>query len=139
NLWKQNLFANVQIYFTKLEAGNVFLEIHVTERPRLAKHSFKGVRKSDADELEKKTGLVSGRVVTENVKRRAVEAIEKFYTEKGFQSAVVHVEEQPAPNMANSVNVIFNINKGPKVRINDINFYGNTTVPDLRLKKQMKG
>jgi len=139
NLWKQNLFANVQIYFTKLEAGNVFLEIHVTERPRLAKHFFKGVRKSDADELEKKTGLVSGRVVTENVKRRAIETIEKYYTEKGFQSADVRVEEQPAPNMANSVNVTFIINKGAKVRINDINFYGNANVPDLKLKKQMKG
>ena len=139
NLWKQNLFANVQIYFTKLEGGNVFIEINVTERPRLGKYSFRGIRKSDQEELEKKSGLVQGRVVTENVKRRAVEAIQKYYTEKGFQSASVRVEEQNAPNLTNSVNVVFFVDRGAKVRINDVNFFGNTSVTDMKLKKQMKG
>ena len=36
NLWKQNLFANVQIYFTKIDGKDIYIEIHVVERPRLA-------------------------------------------------------------------------------------------------------
>ncbi len=111
----------------------------MTERPRLSKFQFKGVKKSDAEELEKKTGLVQGRVVTENTKRSAVEAIQKYYTEKGFQSAHVDVNEVNDPTKANSVTVVFNVNKGPKVRINEINFYGNDNINDLRLKKQLKG
>src|SRR5215467_1304215 len=35
NLWKQHLFANAQIYFTKLEGNKLFIEIAVTERPAL--------------------------------------------------------------------------------------------------------
>ena len=31
------------------------------------------------------------------------------------------------------------LNKGPKVRINEVNFYGNESIDDLKLKKQMKG
>ena len=68
NLWNQKLFANVQIYYTKVEAGTVDIEINVTERPRLSKFIFKGIKKSDEEELEKKTGLVKGRVVTENTR-----------------------------------------------------------------------
>lgn len=139
NLWKQNLFSNIEIYFTKIQGDNIGLEIHVTERPRLSNFIFKGTRKSDNEELGKKTGLVKGRVVTENTKISAVQAIQKFYTEKGFQSAEVKVEEIPDPTKTNTVTVVFNVNRGPKVRINEINFYGNENITDLKLKKQMKG
>jgi outer membrane protein insertion porin family len=139
NLWRQNLFANIQIYFTSITDGVIDIEINVTERPRLSKYIFKGIRKSDSDELGKKTGLTAGRVVTENTKISAVEAIQKFYTEKGFQSATVRVEEIPDPSKTNTVTVVFNVNRGPKVRINEVNFYGNQNVTDIKLKKQMKG
>ena len=66
NLWNQRLFSNIQIFYTRLEAGNtLFLEIRVFERPALSKYFLKGVRKTDDDELRGKTGLVVGRVVTE--------------------------------------------------------------------------
>ena len=139
NLWKQNLFANVHIYFTKLEGTNVFIEISVTERPRLSKYYIRGVKKSESDELLGKTGLIAGRVWTENVKRTAVEAIEKYYAEKGFQVAKVEVQESKEPSLPNSINVTLLVEKGNKVRINQVNFYGNESVNELKLKKQMKG
>ncbi|HUP12123.1 MAG TPA: POTRA domain-containing protein, partial [Niastella sp.] len=89
NLWNQHLFSNVQIYFTKLEGNKLFIEIHVSERPALSKFNIIGVKKADQDELKNKVGMVTGRVVTENTKRTAEEAIKKYYTEKGFQSASV--------------------------------------------------
>ncbi|MBA4168274.1 MAG: outer membrane protein assembly factor, partial [Chitinophagaceae bacterium] len=139
NLWKQNLFANIQIFFLKLHEGALDIEIHVTERPRLATFTFKGVKKADSDELIKKTGLVKGRVVTENTKRSAVDAIKKYFTEKGFQGAGVKVNEVNDASKTNSVNIIFDIDRGPKVRINEVNFFGNDNVNALKLKKQMKG
>jgi len=33
NLWKQNLFADIAIYFTKLSGNSIYIEINVTERP----------------------------------------------------------------------------------------------------------
>lgn len=140
NLWNQRLFSNVQINFTKLEGSNIFIEINVTERPTLSKYFLRGdVKKSDDEDLRKKTGLIIGRVVTENVKRTAIEAIQKFYTEKGFQSAKINVVESPDASLQNAVTLTFNVDKGKKVRINDLNFYGNQEVDEIRLKKQMKG
>ncbi len=111
----------------------------MVERPRLSNISYKGIRKSEADELGGKTGLVKGQVVTENRKRNAVEAIEKFYAEKGFRNATTRIEEQVDKALANSVALTLHVDKGRKVRVNEINFYGNESISDTRLKKQLKG
>ena len=73
NLWKQNLISNVEIYFTRLIGKNLYVEISITERPRLSNFKFVGVKKTEADDLNTKVGLVKGRVVTENMKRTAEE------------------------------------------------------------------
>ncbi len=139
NLWKQNLFANVQIYFTKIDGKDIYVEIHVVERPRLGNFSFKGIKKGQEDDLKTKSGLVKGRVVTENVKLTAIENIQKYFTEKGYQSATVKIDEKLDPNVTNSVNLTLNITKGNKVRINQVNIFGNETVSESKLKKQLKG
>ncbi len=139
NLWNQRLFSNVQIFFTKLEGSNLYIEIMVFERPALSKYYFRGVRKSDDDELRGKTGLVPGRVVTENVKITAIQNIQKYYTEKGFQSAKVKIIEEPDPALPNSVVLTFDVARGNKVRVDEVNIYGNDKVSEVRVKKQMKG
>ena len=138
-LWGQRLFSDIEIFFTKLEGANLYIEIHVTERPALSKYFVTGVRKADEDELKNKMGLVPGRVVTENTKRSATDIIQKYYTEKGFQSALVNIEEAPDPALPNSVILTFFVEKGKKVRIDQVSFFGNETVSELKLKKQMKG
>ncbi len=138
NLWKQNLFADIAIYFTKLTGNSVYIEINVTERPRLSNFYFKGVKKGDADDLTTKTGLIKGRVVNENMKRVAIQAIRKFYADKGYQDAHVVTSESHDPAVANSEILTFNIDRGPKVRINDIDFFGNQAIAEPKLRKQLK-
>ena len=136
-LWGQNYFSNIAINITKLEGKNITVEIAVTERPRLAKFSFVGISKSDAEDLKAKSGLVVGRVVTENMKKSAASAIQKFYAEKGYQDASVKIEEQKDKTLQNSLQISFIIDKGTKTRINNINFAGNT-IDDAKLKKKLK-
>ncbi|MDE3235035.1 MAG: outer membrane protein assembly factor [Bacteroidota bacterium] len=137
-LWSQNYFSDVKIYIIGLKGNTINVEIDVTERPRLAKFIFKGVKKGESDDLTGKTGLVAGRVVTENMKRTASEAIRKYYFEKGFQNAKVTIEERKDTSIQNSLSLVFDVDKGTKVKINNINFDGNTIV-DTKLKKQLKG
>ncbi|MEY3737759.1 MAG: hypothetical protein RL544_537 [Bacteroidota bacterium] len=136
-LWAQNYFSDVQIYITKLEDKNIEIEIAVTERARLSNFLFRGVSKSDAEDLTGKTGLVRNRVITENMKISAIEAIKKFYAEKGFQNAQVKILEKSDTTYENTLLLDFVIDKGPKVRINNINFGGNTVEAGL-LKKKLK-
>ena len=138
-LWKQSLVSDVQILFTRLEGTNLFIEMQIIERPRLLDFKFTGVKKGDKDDLETKVGLSKDRVLTENMKLSAVEAIKKFYGDKGYLSVVVDMKEEPITGVTNAVALTFDIKKGNKVKVNSINFTGNETVSELKLKKQMKG
>jgi outer membrane protein insertion porin family len=136
-LWGQNYFSNVEIYLTKLEGRNIEVEIAVTERPRLSKFFFKGIRKGETEDISGKTGLVPNRVITENMKISAVEAIKKYYAEKGYRDTKVKIVERKDTSFNNTLALDFLIEKGPKIKINNINFGGNT-VDAGKLKKQLK-
>jgi outer membrane protein insertion porin family len=139
-LWKQNYFSNVSIYILRLEQPNILhLEIEVQERPRLGKYSFKGIKKGEAEELQEKVGLVAGRIVTENSRITAKEAIQKFYSEKGYRNVQVDLEEKPSANVKNSIDIVFLVDKGQKIRVGDIYFSGNESMSSLKLKRKMKG
>jgi outer membrane protein insertion porin family len=138
-LWTQNMFTNINIYITKLEENNIWVEIDAVERPMLSDFKFKGVRKTESDELKDKVGLVKTRVVTDNMKISAKENIVKYFTEKGFKGAAVEIQETPDPQNPDKVILNFNVVKGVKVRITDIYFFGNTAASASQLKRKLKG
>ena len=138
-LWKQNLIEDVEVFFTFLEGKNLFVELAIKERPKLADFKFVGVKKSDRDDLETKVGLSKDRVVTENMKMAAVDVIRKFYADKGFGNVQIDLKEEVALGLMNAKTLTFSIKKGNKVKVNSLNFAGNESLPDQKLKKQMKG
>jgi len=138
-LWAQNMFTNINIFITKLEDRNIWVEIVAQERPMLSDFRFSGIRKGEAEELKDKVGLFKSRVVTDNMRLSALEAISKYYTEKGFQGAETKIKELPDPNAAGRVILEFQIDKGNKVRIDQVHFFGNNSVEETKLKKKMKG
>src|SRR4029434_9123280 len=58
--------------------------------------------------------------------------------EEGFQSAVVTHEIQALAEGPKLVNLTFRQNEGPKVRIKQIEFLGNTAMVDGTLRRRMK-
>jgi outer membrane protein insertion porin family len=136
-LWNQNLFSNVSIYYTKIVGNEIFVEINVTERPRLTNFIFDGASKTESDELKIKTGLIKGRVITENMKQIAEENIKKYYADKGYQGVSVVITEKRDPKTPNSEVLIFTIDEGTKVRINQITIYGTNAIAPDKLKSQM--
>ena len=138
-LWKQNLISDAEISITKLEGTKLFIQIFITERPRLLDFEFIGVKKGDKDDLTTKTALSRDRVVTEDMKISAVNIIKKFYIDKGYGNATVRMEESIFEKSTNGIALKFYIEKGKKVKINSINFANNQEISDRDLKKRMKG
>jgi outer membrane protein insertion porin family len=138
SLWKLRLFTNVEILQEKLIGDVIFLEIYVTERPRLARHSFKNVKKSLHDDLNDDVNkfLLKGGIVTENIKINAANAVKTYFQGKGYLDAEVTVEEVPDEKLVNAVRLIFDVDKKEKVKIQDITFSGITVKPK-KLRKKM--
>lgn len=129
-LWKQGLFEDVQIYLEKTIGNEAFLKIAVTEKPRLTRFGFSGnVKKNDADEIRGKLRLVPGKVITDFMIGHIENTVKDFYVNKGFYHTEVVVNKE-IDKTAKVPQVILNIDvkKGKKVRIQNLNLYGNTVI-----------
>lgn len=139
-LWKQGLFESIEIYKEKVIGNDVFLVIKVEERPRLTKYKFDGVRKTDADEIKGKMRLISGRPVTDYLLGSIKNTVHDHYVNKGFyfNKVDIIVEKDITKTKPPHVILTIKVTKGDKVRIKDVNIYGNTVLSDGKIRRKMK-
>lgn len=137
-LWKQDLFSDVQLIAQRIEGDKIFLVIRIRERPRLSRFKFKGVSKSEADDLREKINLYKEKIVTENLVISTKNKVYEFYADKGFRSAEVNVSQSPDSVFKNHVLLTIDVEKNKKVKIREIDFRGNVFFSDQKLKRSMK-
>lgn len=140
NLWRLRLFTDVAIEQEKVIGDVIFLRLRVEERPRFLRHSYEGVKQGMHEDLNEVVNgyIVRGGIVTEDAKVNAAEGIREFFVEKGYLDARVEVEEVVDTSRANSVRLVFDVARGERVKIKEINFVGNDAVSDKKLRKKMK-
>lgn len=137
-LWRQGLFENIGVYITDIQGDKVFLELRLKERPRLSKFSFKGINKTEADNLRDKIKLTRGDVVTENLLMSARHRINAHYRDKGFLDVEVNIRQEPDTTRANNVILNIDIKKNNRVKISKINVYGNEDFSSQKVKNALK-
>ncbi|MBN2779371.1 MAG: outer membrane protein assembly factor BamA [Bacteroidales bacterium] len=124
-LWEQGLFSDVEITLTKVIDDKAFIDIFLVERPRLSRFSFKGIKKSEADDIRDLIKLVKGTQVTENVIMSSKKTISDYFIDKGFRNVEVEILQEEDTLIANSIFLTFDIRKNERIKINDIVFVGN--------------
>ncbi|MFO8130349.1 MAG: POTRA domain-containing protein [Bacteroidales bacterium] len=137
-LWDQGLFENIRISISKIQGDLIFLDIYLEERPRLSKFSFKGVKKTEADKLREDMRLVRGDVVTDNLLMRVQNTIKRYYSDKGFLNAEVDIEQVQDTTRPNNVSLVLKIDKNSRIKIYNINIYGNKDLSAQQLKRAFK-
>ena len=141
NLWDQKLFSDVKFEAAEFRGRVVFLHIVVVEKPRLSRFKFENVSKSEADKLYDEVDLQRGQQVNDAVIARSRQTIRRYYVDKGYLNASVTVRELTDTldrGMENSVVLYFDVERGPRVRISDVEFNGNEALTDKKLRKAMK-
>jgi outer membrane protein insertion porin family len=137
NLYGQGLFDDVQLNITKIKRDTIYLEIAVTERPRLSRLHLTGVRKGEIDEVQKKLSDKTGKIVNENLLSTTTAIIKKHFNEKGYLNTTVTIRQRKDPGDANSVILDVAIDKKQKVMITEVTFEGNKAFSQKKLKKYL--
>lgn len=137
-LWKQGLFADIQISADKIEGEKVFLKYYLEERSRLSKFKFSGIKKADIDELRDRIKLVRGKILTENLINNTSNIVKEYFVEKGFYNVQVDMSQELDTITKNHTILVVAIDKKPKVKIAALNFKGNSVFSDKKLKRLMK-
>ena len=128
-LWNEGLFSDVNITIDKIVDNIVFLNINLEENSRLSKFKFKGkISKSDITTLKEDLKLMRGKILTQNIINNSINLIKTYYVNKGFLNVSVGYLTKTDTTAVNSKNLIFNINKGKKVKIKEIKITGRKKI-----------
>lgn len=137
-LWKNQLFSSIDIRLAEARGDDAFLVIVVKELPKLGVFKFDGIKKGDADNIREKMKIRSGNIVNENLKATATNIIKDFYVEKGYFNAKVNIIEKPYPNLPNAVELTFDIERGNRIKIEEIEWVGAEKMSVAALNRTMK-
>ncbi len=140
HIYQQRFFSNVALYIDSLSAAKdtCYLVLDLQERPRVSRWSFAGVKKGEQTDIKERVKLRPGGELSDYVVKSTSDIIKRYFKEKGFLKTEVSVSQVKDTVVKNAVRVTFNIDKGPKVKIQTINITGNENVKTSKLAKAMK-
>jgi outer membrane protein insertion porin family len=131
DLLATELFADVQI--AGADTGN--LVIQVRENPVINRIVLEGNRRIKNDKITPEIRLAPRQIFTRSRARADVARIIELYRRQGRYAA--SVEPQIVQLDQNRVDVVFEINEGPRSRVRRINIIGNEQYGDGRLISEM--
>ncbi len=137
-LGKLGLFDEISFYVNRIQNDSIYLDLEINELPKLGNVKFVGIKKNKTDALIKDNGLTKSKVVNENLITTTKNYIENKYKKDGYYNTKVNINVAKDTSTVNQVNMVVNVDKGEKIKINEINFIGNEKISDRSLRKSMK-
>ena len=131
DLLGSDLFADVTI--DGAVSGDIVL--HVRENPIINRVILEGNKRLKEDKITKEIKLKPRQIFTRSAVRQDVARIVELYRRQGRFAAAI---EPKMVNLdQNRVDVVFEIDEGPKSKVRQINIIGNEVFSDKALRGQM--
>ena len=137
-LWNLELFSDVNIYISDISGQSAKLEISVDELPTLNEYKINGIKKGQSESIIDETELSEGKRLSESFLTNTKNYIENKFRKDGFLNTTVNLITRPDTIGSNKLNLIVDVSKGERIKINDISFNGNEVFKDSRLKTKLK-
>ena len=137
-LWNLELFSDVNIYISDISGQSAKLEISVDELPTLNEYKINGIKKGQSESIIDETELSEGKRLSESFLTNTKNYIENKFRKDGFLNTKVNLITRPDTIGSNKLNLIVDVSKGERIKINDISFNGNEVFKDSRLKTKLK-
>ncbi len=146
-LWATNFLTDLSIdvadYIFSNGVVGKLVSYHMEERERVKIVNYEGSKAADRTKIDEQLRargieLRLDSFVDRSVIRRIEGVVREMMAEQGFTNAEVKHTITPVAGGPKLVNITFNVSEGPKLKIRDIEFVGNTAKSDRALAKKMK-
>ncbi len=140
-LWNTGRFDDIRVESEPGKSG-IIVRWVLTERRVIRSINYsKGMKSVSVSEVldrfkERKVGLVTESQYDPNKVQRAAVVLKEFLAERGRQYATVEPEVRQVP--PSSLEITFNVNEGPKVKVGKITIEGNENIGDREVIAAMK-
>jgi len=129
------LFSDVSTGVARSSAGDgVILTYQVVEMPVLKRVEFIGRKAVKLKDIEQSTGLKVGARADSGRVRMAVREIAQLYKDKGYENVEVRLLKG---GRADDREAVFSIFEGPKYKVGEIDFVGNSFASDAVLRTKL--
>lgn len=133
-IYAMKKFANVQAQAEPTTTG-VIVTFVVTEQKQIREIRYVGNSRIDTPQLQQTIDVHEGEAIDNFRISIAKQAIEALYRDKNYPYAHVEIDKD---QLAQAGNLIFNITEGPNVKVRRIEFIGNNSFSDDRLRDQVQ-
>ncbi|MDR1760831.1 MAG: outer membrane protein assembly factor BamA [Bacteroidales bacterium] len=137
-LWSQSLFSDVKIFASKIENDSIYLVLELKELARVGSFTLNGLKKGERSDLTERIDFKRHTQITENRKNEAEQLIRNFFYEKGYFNVKITTTETVDTTRFNESNVTIDIDRGKRVKVQDIVFEGNNNLSQKKLQRTMK-
>src|SRR5580658_8018204 len=140
-LWNTNRFDDIRLETEKGDRGGVVVRFVVTERPVIRDIKYEGAKSVSTSDIldrfkERKVGLTVESMYDPNVVNHAAVVLKELVAEHGHQFATVTPELRRIP--PSSLEVVFNVVEGPKIKVGEIMILGNKAFTRRQVVAAMK-
>jgi len=139
-LWNTGRFDDIRVEREMGKTGWI-LRFTMAERRVIRSIKYDGNKSITNSEIldrfkERKVGLSVESQYDPNKIQRARNVLQEYLAERGRQFATVEPELRQVP--PSSLEVIFKVNEGPKVKVGELTFKGNEVFNALTIRRAMK-
>ena len=136
--WKQGLFSDVKFIAKKIEGDKIWIEIALKQRPRISNLTYKGLKKSEIEDVEVKIGIQKDSQMTPDMEDRIYKVIAKYLSEKGFHEPSINVLQINDQDHPGYVKVAIDVDRKTKTRVGHIYITGNEALTENQINHAMK-
>jgi len=137
-LWGLELFSDINIFVTKVNGNKIDLEIEIEELPTLTDVKINGLKKGKIESIIKDTELTTGKKLSESFLTNTQNYIQNKFRKEGFLNTKVTLNTILDTVGKNTYKMVVNVDKGPRVKIDEINFEGNEIFKTRKLQFKLK-
>tara|TARA_B100001094_G_scaffold125277_1_gene121205 strand:- start:3017 stop:5503 length:2487 start_codon:yes stop_codon:yes gene_type:complete len=124
NLWNLNVFSDIKIFVLSNYDNNIDIQISIKELPYINEIQFIGNKKiKDKKLINDIISIKPNNRLTENEIFQTIDLIKQEYIKKDYHK--IDITYNLVDVNDNRKNIIFNLDEGSKMKINEIIFRGN--------------
>ncbi len=142
-------FSDISVEVKTVPEGGLAVIYNVVESPKIGGINFIGNEEMSTGKLKNTLTLRPSEIYSERQRWESERALKQLYHEKGYYlvSIQTHIRTLDTENESDptgdtppvkTIQLTFEIDEGPRVKIEEINFVGNERVSANKLRKHLK-
>ena len=127
----------IQVEVEPADGGGLEVIYKLVESPKIESVKIVGNEELKKGKIQDAITLKPSEIYSDQRRWESERAIRKVYKEKGYYLAQI-TSDANVDQDTNTIEVTFEINEGERIKIQEINFVGNSDIPAKTLSKKIK-